>query len=193
MRDDDDRTRLPDDLPAPIDDGACDHLADRALEPLALASTDGAPVDLAMQPGRSVVFCFPRAGQPGIASPAGWDEIPGARGCTPEALAFGRHQDDIRALHAEIFGLSTQTPEALAEIKTRLALPFALLSDAELGFAKSLGLPTFEVEGLTMIRRLTLVITEGMVEKVFYPVFPPDQAAEEVIVWLLQHPRRPED
>jgi len=183
---------LPADLPPPVDDGACDHLTGMRLPRLALPSTAGDPVDLAALPGRVVVYCFPRAGQPDAPSPAGWDQIPGARGCTPQSLAFRDHHQKICALHATLFGLSTQSPAAQAEIAARLGLPFPLLSDAGLAFARALDLPTFEVEGLIMIRRLTLVATEGAIEKVFYPVFPPDRSADEVIVWLLAHPRRPE-
>jgi peroxiredoxin len=183
---------LPVDLPEPVDDGAADHLADRMLPALPLPSTAGEPVDLAALPGRSVIYCFPRAGQPGVAAPAGWDKIPGARGCTPQSRAFAAKHDDIRALHAELFGVSTQTPAEQAEIARRLDLPFPLLSDAELAFARALDLPTFEADGRTLLRRLTMIVTEGVIEKVFYPVFPPDKNAEEVIVWLLAHHRRPQ-
>ena len=182
---------LPEGLPKPVDDGACDHLPGQTLPALALPSTAGAPIDLASLPGRKVVYCFPRAGQPDAPMPAGWDEIPGARGCTPQSLAFRDHYDKIRALHAELFGLSTQPPEAQSEIATRLKLPFALLSDADLAFARALRLPTLEVEGMTLIKRLTLMVNDGVIEKVFYPVFWPDQHADEVIVWLLAHPQRP--
>jgi peroxiredoxin len=183
---------LPADLPPPADDGACDHLAGMRLPRLALPATSGAPIDLAARPGRLVVYCFPRAGQPDVPTPAGWDQIPGARGCTPQSLAFRDHHQKIRALHAAVFGLSTQSPDALAEIAARLNLPFPLVSDARLAFARALKLPTFAVEGMTLIKRLTLIVTDGRIEKVFYPVFPPDQSADEVIVWLLAHPRRPE-
>ena len=183
---------LPPDLPAPVDDGACDHLPGMPLPSLALASTAGDPIDLAALPGRLVVYCFPRAGQPDAPSPPGWDQIPGARGCTPQSVAFRNHHDKIRALHAAVFGLSTQSPAAQAEIAARLNLPFPLLSDAGLDFARALNLPTFAVDGTTLIKRLTLIVTEGAIEKVFYPVFPPDRSADEVIVWLLAHPRRPE-
>ena len=183
---------LPDDLPRPVDDGACDHLPGMDLPSIALPSTAGEALDLSVLPGRLIVYCFPRAGQPGVPSPAGWNQIPGARGCTPQTLAFRDHHQKIRALHAEVFGISTQSPESQAEIATRLQLPFALLSDEKLDFARALSLPTFEADGMTLIRRLTLVVTEGVIEKVFYPVFPPNQSADQVIVWLLAHPHRPE-
>lgn len=187
-----DPTRLPADLPRPEDDGACDHLTDRPLHSMALPATTGGRFDIATQPGRWVVYCFPKASQPNVPLPDGWDSIPGARGCTPQSMAFRDQYDDIRALHANIVGISTQTPEVQAEVAARLALPFPLLSDEKLGFAKSLDLPTFEVDGVTMIKRLTLIVTEGVIDHVIYPVFPPDKAAEEAIVWLLAHPRRPD-
>ena len=183
---------LPDDLPRPVDDGTCDHLEGMDLPSLVLPSTGGAPVDLSKLPGRLVIYCFPRAGQPGVSSPVGWDKIPGARGCTPQSLAFRDHHHKIRSLHAEVCGISAQSPEAQGEIAARLQLPFALLSDEKLELARALKLPTFEADGMLLIRRLTLIVTEGAIEKVFYPVFPPDKSADEVIVWLLAHPRRPE-
>lgn len=183
---------LPPDLPQPEDDGACDHLVDRPLHSLALPSTKGGTFDIATRPGRWVVYCFPRAGRPDRPLPEGWNEIAGARGCTPQSLAFRDQYEDLRALHADVVGVSTQTPDEQAEIATRLALPFPLLSDATLSFAKSLDLPTFDVEGTLMIKRLTLIVSDGVIDHVLYPVFPPDKAAEEVIVWLLAHPRRPD-
>ncbi len=186
-----DPTRLPPDLPRPEDDGACDHLIDRPLHSLPLPSTSGGAFDIATSPGRWVVYCFPKAGQPGVPLPEGWDGIPGARGCTPQSMAFRDQYDDIRALHADVIGISTQRPDIQVEIADRLALPFALLSDTDLTFAKSLDLPTFEVDGTAMIKRVTLIVTEGVIDHVIYPVFPPDKAAEEAIVWLLAHPRRP--
>ncbi|MGI9421424.1 MAG: peroxiredoxin [Geminicoccaceae bacterium] len=182
---------LPSDLPHPEDDGACAHLTGRPLHAMALPSTAGGTLDLATRPGRTVIYCFPRAGRPGLPLPEGWDDIPGARGCTPEAMAFRDQHDDIRALHADVVGISTQLPEDQQEIAERLQLPFPLLSDSERRFAKSLDLPTFEVDGMVLIKRLTLIVTEGVIDHVFYPVFPPDKAAEEAIVWLLAHPRRP--
>ena len=182
---------LPADLPPPEDDGACDHLIGRPLHAMSLPSTSGGTLDLATRPGRTVVYCFPRAGRPDLPLPDGWNDIPGARGCTPQSLAFRDQYDDIRALHAHVAGISTQTADEQMEIVGRLNLPFPLLSDHERRFASSLDLPTFEVEGRVMIKRLTLIVTEGIIDHVFYPVFPPDKAAEEVIVWLLAHPRRP--
>jgi peroxiredoxin len=159
------------------------------LPRLALSATSGGSIDLSTEPGRLVVYCFPRAGQPDAPSPKGWDQIPGARGCTPQSLAFRAHHQEIRSQGAALFGLSTQTPAAQAEIATRLALPFPLLSDANLAFAHALDLPTFEVEGMILIRRLTLIVGDGTIEHVFYPVFPPDQNAAAVVAWLQIHRR----
>jgi peroxiredoxin len=185
----DDLHQLPPDLPRPAADGACDHLPGRSLPPIALPSTGGSAIDLSAQAGRLVLYCFPRAGRPDAPNPTGWDQIPGARGCTPQSLAFRARHEEVRAQGASLFGLSTQTPSAQAEIATRLRLPFPLLSDAELAFASALDLPTFEVDGLTLIRRLTLIVADGRIEHVFYPVFPPDQNAADVLAWLQSHPR----
>jgi peroxiredoxin len=179
---------LPADLPAPEDDGACAHLPGLRLPALPLPATDGRSVDLAALPGRTVVYCYPRTGQPGQASPDGWDAIPGARGCTPESCGFRDHYGELRARGAAVFGLSTQDTAYQLEVAERLQLPFPLLSDAELRFAKSLQLPTFEVAGMTLLKRLTLVLRDGAVEHVFYPVFPPDSHAEEVLAWLAARP-----
>ena len=189
MAREDDLQRLPADLPRPPADRACDHLPGRALPAIALPSTAGRAIDLSTQPGRLVLYCFPRASQADAPSPAGWDQIPGARGCTPQSLAFRAHHQEILAQGASLFGLSTQSPAAQAEIATRLKLPFPLLSDADLAFAHALDLPTFEVEGLTLIRRLTLIATDATIEHVFYPVFPPDQNAAAVVAWLQSHRR----
>jgi peroxiredoxin len=176
---------LPKDLPIPIDDGACNHLPGMQLPSvLLLISTTGRAVNLAKISGRTVVYCYPRTGTPDKDPPQGWNEIPGARGCTPQSCAFRDHYQELRMLGAEVFGLSTQNSDYQKEAVERLHLPFPLLSDEKLIFTKALNLPTFEVESLTLIRRLTLVIRDGFVEHVFYPVFPPDKNADEVIDWL---------
>jgi peroxiredoxin len=175
---------LPDDLPVPQDDGAADHLPGMRLPPIPLASTSGEVVDLSTLPGRTVVYCYPMTGSPDRSLPTGWDEIPGARGCTPQSCSFRDHHADLRSLGAKVFGMSTQDTDYQREAATRLHLPFALLCDADLAFAGALGLPTFEVEGMILLKRLTLVIDDGRIEKVFYPVFPPDRSAEEVVEWL---------
>jgi peroxiredoxin len=175
---------LPNDLPVPEDDGAADHLPGKRLPSVPLASTSGEIVDLSALPGRTVVYCYPMTGSPDRSLPAGWDEIPGARGCTPQSCSFRDHHAELRSLGASVFGSSTQDTEYQREAATRLHLPFALLSDSDLAFAGALGLPTFEVDGMVLLKRLTLVIDEGWIEKVFYPVFPPDRSAEEVVEWL---------
>ena len=175
---------LPKDLPVPIDDGAGNHLLGMKLPSVPLISTAGRVVDLAKISDRTVVYCYPRTGRPDKDPPQGWNEIPGARGCTPQSCAFRDHYQELRALGAEVFGLSTQDNNYQREAVERLHLPFPLLSDEKLTFTKALKLPTFEVEAMTLIKRLTLVIRNGLVEHVFYPVFPPDKNADEVIGWL---------
>ena len=175
---------LPKDLPVPLDDGACNHLSGMRLPSVLLMSTAGRAVDLAKISGRTVVYCYPRTGSPDKDPPQGWNEIPGARGCTPQSCAFRDHYQELRALGAEVFGLSTQDTDYQKEAVERLHLPFPLLSDQKLLFTKALNLPTFEVESVTLIKRLTLIIRDGFVEHVFYPVFPPDKNADEVINWL---------
>jgi peroxiredoxin len=181
-----DPTQLPADLPAPSDDGAARHLPGLAMAPVALASTTGATVRLdALGDGRTVLYVYPMTGRPGAALPDGWDEIPGARGCTPEACAFRDHHADLLAAGAgAVYGLSSQSTEDQAEAAARLHLPFALLSDQGLQLAELLRLPTFEADGVPRYRRLTLIVTAGAIEHVFYPIFPPDAHAGEVLRWL---------
>ena len=181
-----DPTQLPDDLPAPEDDGAARHLPGLAMPPVALASTTGATVRLdQLGAGRTVLYLYPMTGRPGEALPDGWDMIPGARGCTPEACAFRDHHADLRAAGADaVYGLSNQSTAEQVEAATRLHLPFPLLSDTALQLADQLQLPTFEAGGKTRYRRLTLIITAGTIEHVFYPIFPPDTHAGEVLRWL---------
>ena len=175
---------LPPDLPVPVDDGACDHLPEMRLPSIALPATDGSAVDLSALPGRSVVYAYPRTGRPDRPIPDGWNEIPGARGCTPQSCAYRDMAAALGALGARIFGLSTQDTTDQREAVARLHLPFPLLSDERLELATALELPTFEVEGITLIRRLTLVINDGAIETVLYPVFPPDADAGNVAAWL---------
>jgi peroxiredoxin len=172
-------------LPAPRDDGAALHLAGVRLPPVALAATDGTTVDLSRLPGRAVVYAYPRTGRPGVDNPPGWDLIPGARGCTPQTCAFRDHFRELKSLGVDhLFGLSTQDTAYQREAARRLHLPFPLLSDERLELARAARLPTFETAGLTLLRRLTLVIDAGVVSHVFYPVFPPDRNADEVVAWL---------
>ena len=179
-----DPTYLPEDLPIPEDDGGSDHLPGMRLPSVPLMSTAGEPVDLSRLSGRTVVYCYPRTGRPEQDPPRGWDEIPGARGCTPQTCSFRDHHEELRALGARVFGLSTQDTEYQREAIRRLHLPFELLSDERLEFAGALNLPTFEVDSTTLLKRITLIIDSGRIEKVFYPVFPPDKNAQEVIEWL---------
>jgi peroxiredoxin len=184
-----DFSTLPADLPVPVDDGACDHLPGMSVPAIALPSTAGRSVLLA-ETGRprTVVYAYPRTGEPGKPLPDGWDLIPGARGCTPQSCSFRDHHQELSDLGAEVFGLSSQTTEYQQELAARLHLPFDVLSDADLRFAKALRLPTFEVAGMTLIKRLTLVLRAGRIEHVLYPVFPPDQSAAQTIFWLRAHP-----
>jgi peroxiredoxin len=186
---------LPKGLPVPQDDGACDHLTGMKLPAIALRSTRGGTVDLAGLGGTTVIYIYPRTGRPDREVPTGWNEIPGARGCTPQSCAFRDHFEELkRAGAARVFGLSTQDTAYQREAVERLHLPFELLSDEELKFAKALNLPTFEVDGMKLIRRLTLIARdrqiapsrrgEPAIVKVFYPVFPPDRNASDVLAWL---------
>jgi peroxiredoxin len=176
---------LPADLPVPVDDGAARHLVGMSWPDLALTASDGTSVNLAGGHGRTIVYAFPRTGQPGKALPTGWDAIPGARGCTPQACGFRDHFTELRSLGASaLYGLSTQTREDQHEVATRLHLPFVLLSDARLELQRALRLPTFNVDGMTLVKRLTMILDGGVTTKVFYPVFPPDRSAAEVVAWL---------
>ncbi len=184
-----DLMQLPTDLPVPENDGACDHLTGIAVPSIALPSTAGDIVNLAETAApRTVVYVFPRTGQPGEPRPPGWDDIPGARGCTPQSCAFRDHHAELVALGAEVYGLSTQPTDYQQEMAERLHLPFSVLSDSNLTFAHALELPLFEWDGKTLIKRLTLVLRKGRIEHVFYPVFPPDRNADSVISWLTTHP-----
>ena len=150
-----------------------------------LAATDGTLVDLSLLPGLVVVYAYPRTGKPGIDNPPGWDLIPGARGCSPQSCAFRDHFAELKALGVDrLFGLSTQGTSYQREAAERLHLPFPLLSDEGLRLTAALRLPTFETSGMTLLKRFTLVIRDARIEHVFYPVFPPDRNASDVIAWL---------
>ncbi|WP_460516955.1 peroxiredoxin [Flindersiella endophytica] len=185
-----DPTSLPTDLPVPSDDGAADHLPGAAVPSLLLPATTGSSVSLlsASQSERVVVFCYPKTGRPGVAPAPGWDSIPGARGCTPEACAFRDLKVSFDALNVAIFGLSTQPTPYQQEAASRLHLPYPLLSDASLALTTALRLPSMIVEGETLLRRTTLVLDAGAITHVFYPVFPPDTHAEAVLAWLSDQP-----
>jgi peroxiredoxin len=178
---------LPSDLPVPLDDGAAAHLKGMTLVKISLPSTDGATVDLSSLTGLCVIYIYPMTGRPGVPLPDGWDAIPGARGCTPQSCNFRDHYTQLKTLGSGVFGASTQDSEYQREVRDRLNLPFQLLSDSSLRLKSALRLPTFHVNGLELYKRLTLIVDRGKIEKVFYPVFPPDKNAEEVLNWLKQH------
>lgn len=176
--------QLPPNLPVPEDDGACAHLRGKKLPDIALVSTSGEKTNLLRLPGLVVLYAYPMTGRPGVPLPAGWDEIPGARGCTPQACTFRDHHVEIRRLGATVLGLSTQSSDYQKEVRARLHLPFDLLSDEGFQFSSALSLPAFEVDGMRLLKRFTLVIRDGVIGHVFYPVFPPDKHAQEVVAWL---------
>lgn len=172
-------------IPEPADDGMAAHLEGAMLPTTSLPSTDGALIDLARLGGRTVVYAYPMTGRPGVALPYGWDMIPGARGCTPQSCAFRDHFNELRQVGVHnLFGLSTQDTDYQKEAAKRLHLPFALLSDANLQLSGTLRLPMFEVAGSKLLKRMTLVLDDGQITKVFYPVFPPDRSVVDLLEWL---------
>jgi peroxiredoxin (alkyl hydroperoxide reductase subunit C) len=172
-------------LPAPLDDGAARHLPGRAIPEVTLPATDGSAVSLGSLAGRTVVYAYPLTGRPGAPLPEGWDEIPGARGCTPQNCAFRDHHAELLAAGAgHVFGLSTQDSSYQREAAERLHLPFPLLSDVALRLTTALKLPVMLVGGATLLKRMALIIDDGVITHVFYPVFPPDRSAPEVLAWL---------
>ncbi|HWO26240.1 MAG TPA: peroxiredoxin [Kofleriaceae bacterium] len=177
---------VPTGLPVPIDDGACRHLPGMAVAPCVLTSTRGREVSLrdACMGKRVVVFAYPRTGRPDRDPPPGWNAIPGARGCTPQTCGFRDRYQELTSLGALVFGLSTQDTDYQQEVAGRLGLPFELLSDTQLELTRAMQLPTFSVEGMTLLKRFTLILRDGRVEEVLYPVFPPDESASEVVRWL---------
>lgn len=180
---------LPEDLPVPEDDGAADHLPGVLLPPISLPTTGGDTVDLSTLPGTTVIYIYPRTGQPGQEMPAGWDSIPGARGCTPHSCGFRDHFAELNAAGADaVYGVSTQSSDYQREARDRLTLPFDLLSDERLQLTRALRLPTFEADGMTLLKRMALILRDGRIAHVFYPVFPPDRNAEDVLAWLRARP-----
>jgi peroxiredoxin len=179
--------RLPAGLPVPVDDGAADHLPGLELPELVLPSTSGELVDLAAlarESGTLVLYLYPRTGRPGEELPEGWDETPGARGCTVQNIGFRDHRAQLNVLGAEVAGLSAQSTEDQREFAAREHMPYPLLSDPQLRLAAALDLPTFEIGGMTLYKRLTLIARGGVIERVFYPIFPPDRDAANVVHWL---------
>jgi peroxiredoxin len=180
---------LPANLPRPKDDGAAAHLVGMPMPSISLRATSGKMVDLSNLPGpRTVIYLYPRTGVPGVPVPEKWDATPGARGCTPQTCGFREHYQEFLSQKATIFGASTQTTEYQRELANRLHLPFQILSDEKFELCNVLRLPTFEFEGVKLVKRLTLVIRDGRIEHVFYPVFPPDESAAQVIRWLSDNP-----
>jgi peroxiredoxin len=181
---------LPDGLPEPEDDGSADHLPGLKLPDVTLGATDGSEIALPELPDRTIVYAYPKTGRPGEnVTPDGWEQIPGARGCTPESCGFrDSHADLLDAGSAAVFGLSLQSSDYQREARDRLGLPFEMLSDVGRELTNAADLPTFEAENETFLKRFTLVVTDGRVEHVFYPVFPPDEHATEVLRWLDGHP-----
>lgn len=172
-------------IPAPQDDGAACHLMGARVASVPLRATNGDTIDLSALPGRTIVYAYPRTGRPGVENPDGWDMIPGARGCSPQACSFRDHFAELKGLGIDhLFGLSTQGTDYQREAAERLHLPFAILSDEDLELTRAMDLPTFETGGMTLLKRFTLVIDNSRVEHVFYPVFPPDRSASNVIEWL---------
>jgi len=177
-------------IPAPTDDGAAAHLRGMMIPPVSLVATNDTVVTLASLPGRTIVFAYPRTGEPGkISLVEDWDLIPGARGCTPQTCSFRDLFAELKAAGAaQVFGLSTQSNAYQTEMASRLHLPFPVLSDEKLELARALKLPTMEVAGLTLIKRMALIVDAGRITHVFYPVFPPDRNAGDVLAWLKDNP-----
>ncbi len=172
-------------IPEPLDDGAAQHLPGASIASVPLPATDGSVVDLSALSGWTVAYIYPRTGRPGVPNPDGWDLIPGARGCTPQSCSFRDHFAELKELGiAHLFGLSTQDTDYQREASERLHLPFPLLSDQHFRLASAMQLPTFEAGGLKLLKRLTLVIRDGVIQHTFYPVFPPDRGAADVVEWF---------
>jgi peroxiredoxin len=179
--------QLPGDLPVPTDDGACSHLLGQTIPDIALSATNGELINLRDLKGRLVIYCYPMTGRPDVKLPDGWEQIPGARGCTPQSCSFRDHYIELQTLNTSVYGLSTQTTEYQREAKERLHLPYDLLSDKDLLFSGALKLPYHFVDNMTLIKRVTLIFEDGKIVKYFYPVFPPDKNIDQVIDWLKTH------
>jgi peroxiredoxin len=180
-------SQLPDDLPVPQDDGSTDHLNGLRLPQISLRSTSGKDIDLGQIKGKLVIYCYPMTGQPNVALPDGWDQIPGARGCTPQSCAFRDHYQELQALGAQVIGLSVQSTEYQKEMADRLHLPFPVVSDRDYQSQKALNIPTFVAGGMTLPKRVTLIANDGVIVGVHYPIFPSDSDASWVIDFLKTH------
>lgn len=179
-----DLTDLPDNLPIPVDDGSTNHLSGMLMPDISFAATDNQYVNIKQLQGLVVIYIYPMTGQPGVPLPDGWDEIPGARGCTPQSCGFRDQHVELEELNAKVFGLSSQKPNYQLEVKGRLHLPFELLSDDQLALKDLLQLPTFIAASMELYKRITLVVKDGVIVKTFYPIFPPGSNAKEVVSWL---------
>jgi len=179
--------QLPSDLPIPHNDGATHHLKGMKLPPVSLNATNGEVVHLGEIKGKLVIYCYPMTGQPNVALPDGWDQIPGARGCTPQSCSYRDHYQALKDLGAEVIGLSVQSSDYQREMANRLHLPFPVVSDADYQFQKALNMPTFEAAGMTLLKRVTLIANHGVIEAVHYPIFPSDSDAAWVIDYLKTH------
>ena len=178
---------LPQDLPVPTDDGGANHLSGMMLPDVTLMATNNEPVTLNTINGRVVIYIYPMTGRPDVALPDGWEQVPGARGCTPQSCSFRDHYQELQSLNSHVFGLSTQSTDYQQEAKERLHLPFEMLSDESLVLKKELNLPMMDpadVAGMQLYKRLTLIAVDGKIEKVFYPVFPPDKNIDDVLEYL---------
>jgi peroxiredoxin len=175
---------LPTDLPEPQDDGTTNHLMGMKLPSISLLSTIGTAINLGQIQGRLVIYCYPMTGKPNVPLPDGWDQIPGARGCTPQSCSFRDHYKELQKLGAEVVGLSTQKTDYQKEMADRLHLPFPVVSDTDLAFQKSLNLPTFEAANMTLLKRVTLIANNGVIEAVHYPIFPSDSDPAWVVDYL---------
>ena len=176
---------LPPNLPIPEDDGCCNHLLEKTIPDISLPNQDGIYLKLRRDVSfRIVLYCYPMTGKPGKSLPPNWDDIPGARGCTPQACSFRDHYDDLVKCNAIPIGLSTQLVPEIKEMVTRLHIPYDVVSDGELNFSKLMDLPTFKIKDFVYLKRLTLIIERSIIKKVFYPIFPPDLHINEVLKWL---------
>jgi peroxiredoxin len=179
--------QLPTDLPIPQDDGSTNHLKGLKLPNFSLNATNGKAINLADIKGKLVVYCYPMTGQPNVALPEGWDQIPGARGCTPQSCSFRDHYQELQELGAEVLALSVQSTEYQKEMVDRLHLPFQVVSDVNYQFQKALNLPTFVAAGMKLLKRVTLIANNGVIEAVHYPIFPSDSDPSWVIDYLKSH------
>ena len=180
-------TQLPSDLPIPQDDGSTDHLKGMKLPQVLLKATNGKTINVGDIQGKLVIYCYPMTGQPNVALPDGWDQIPGARGCTPQSCSFRDHYQELKDLGAEVIGLSVQTTEYQKEMADRLHLPFPVVSDVTYQFQKALNMPTFVAGGMTLLKRVTLIANNGVIEGVHYPIFPSDSDAAWVMDYLKKY------